>query len=376
MSTTAGPTASDEPDDPYTLVETLVGAGRWEAALPAISGELAHRPGDQRLLALLLRTLRGLGRSQEAVNAAQQLLTVTPNDPYALRLATLALLDVGWVDEAIGLAGRAVNLDPANAANHLALARAWAASPRRDSVNQQLRAAREAVLLAPNSCDAQVQIGVALAATGDAAAAREAYLSALRIDPQHAAALNNLAVLDLRAGATSQATKSLAAALAADPQGVAARRNLDAAAIRVLRRMSWWALLAPVPALFAGALGWAWVALGLALAALLIPPLVGLRSWQRLAAGQRTYLRTLPRRARRMTLAWPLMGMAVGAMGLALAVLAAPLLGSAAAWRALAGYCLILGVAVVLRATVLAAHAGPQRFAADLRIRWNRLTGR
>lgn len=371
-----GPQDHDGSDDPYTLVQTLVGAGRWEAGLAAVSGELARSPGDRRLLGLLLRCLRGLGRSQEAVDVAQQLLTVAPNDPYALRLATLALLDVGWVDEAIGLAGRAVAIDPVNSANHLALARAWASSPRRDAVNQQLRAAREAVMLAPNSCDAQVQIGVALAATGDAAAAREAYLAALRIDPQHSAALNNLAVLDLRAGATGDAAKSLAAALAADPQGVAARRNLDAAAIRVLRRMAWWSLLAPLPALLAGALGRPWAALALALVALLIPPFVGLRAWRRLSAGQQAYLRSLRRRARRMTMAWPLLGMTVGAVGLLLATLTGPLLGRTAAWQALAGYCGMLAVSVLLRATVLAANAGPQRIGADLRIRWHRLTGR
>ena len=147
--------------DPYALPEALVAAQRWDAALTAVSSGLARTPDDPRLIGLLVRCLRGLHRRQDAVDAAQRLLSVSPQDPYAYRLATLVLLDMDWVDEAIGLARRAVALDPATAANHLALSRAWAASTRPEARAEQLGAAREAVLLDPHSADAQVQIGAA-----------------------------------------------------------------------------------------------------------------------------------------------------------------------------------------------------------------------
>ena len=189
------PRSSGDDSPEQGLAAALVTAGRWDAALPVLTSALAARPDDPGLLALLVRTLRGLGRTEQAIAAARALLTATPDDSYALRLSTLVLLDVGWVDEAIGLAMRAVAREPNVAANHLALSRAWAQSSRPEAVSRQLAAAREADLLDPVSPDAQVQIGTALAADAEPAAARAAYHEALRLDPGNSAALNNLAVL-------------------------------------------------------------------------------------------------------------------------------------------------------------------------------------
>lgn len=317
------PEGASAGSEPHLLAEALVAAQRWDSALQVITPALAADPGDSRMVGLQVRTLRALGRRREAVDAAQRLLMQTPNDPYALRLATLVLLDVGWVDEAIGLAGRAVALDPANAANHLALSRAWAQSPRPGAVRLQLDAAREAVQLDPNNADAHVQIGVALAADADIEAARAAYRNALQIDPGNSAALNNLAVLDLQSGAHDAAARNLAAALAADPQGAIARRNLDAVAVRMLRRVGWWLLLAPVPALLAAVLDHPGIARLLAAGALLGLPLVTLNWWQALTPGQRTNLRSMPKRVRAASWMWPALTAILGGLAL-LVILAVP----------------------------------------------------
>jgi tetratricopeptide (TPR) repeat protein len=351
--------------DPHLLADALVAAGRWEAALAALGPALADHPADPRLLGLLVRTLRALGRQREAVDAAQRLLALTPADPYALRLGTLVLLDVGWVDEAIGLAARAVATDPHNAANHLALSRAWAQSTRPGARRHQLEAAREAVLLDPNSPDAQVQIGVALAAGADVAAAREAYLMALRLDPGNSAALNNLAVLDLQAGAPDAAARNLAAALAADPHGSVARRNLDAVALRVLRRIGWWMALAPIPALVAAAEGAAVLARVLAAAVLLGPPLLVARWWRALTPGQRTTLRVLPRRVRARAWAWPAITATGGGAALAV-VLIAP---GAVSPAALGGYLVVVGYLGMFR--LVAAVSRPS-WRAEVAARWSR----
>lgn len=321
MGRAEGPTGGGgQEGDQRALVEALVSAQRWEAALRSLTPALAADPDDPRLLALLVRTLRSLGRRQEALDAARRLLTAAPEDPYSFRLATLVLVDVGWVDEAIGLATRAVALDPHNAANHLALSRAWAQSRRPGAVAHQLAAAREAVLLDPNSADAQIQIGAALAADADVEGARAAYRAALRLDPGNPAALNNLAVLDLQSGDAASAARGLAAALAADPQGVVARRNLDAVAVRVLRRIGWWTLLAPVPALVAAQLDRPGLARALALLALAVLPLVGLRFWRALSRGQRRTLRELPQRLRLGSWVWPLVTAALGGSALVVCV--------------------------------------------------------
>jgi tetratricopeptide (TPR) repeat protein len=272
---------------------------------------------------------------------------------------------VGWVDEAIGLAARAVATDPHNAANHLALSRAWAQSSRPGALHQQLAAAREAVLLDPNSPDAQVQIGVALAAGADVAAAREAYLMALRLDPGNSAALNNLAVLDLQSGAPGAAARNLAAALAADPHGTVARRNLDAVALRVLRRVGWWMALAPIPALVAAEQGVFTLARLLAVAVLLGPPALVARWWRALTPGQRVTLRALPRRVRARAWAWPAITAIGGGAALAV-VLVAP--GSVTA-ATLAGYLVAVGYLAMFR--LVAAMTRPS-WRAEVAARWSR----
>lgn len=339
-----GTAAVDGPDpgreDDRALIEALVSAQRWDAALTALAPALAADPQDARLLGLLVRTLRALGRRQEALDAARRLLTVAPEDPYAFRLGTLVLLDVGWVDEAIGLATRAVSLDPLNSTNHLALSRAWAQSGRPGAAAHQLAAAREAVLLDPNSPDAQVQIGAALAADADVEGARAAYRRALALDPGNPAALNNLAVLDLQSGDHDAAAKGLAAALAAAPQAVIARRNLDAMAVRALRRLGWWLALSPIPALVVAGRGSTTVARLLALVVLVALPVGVLRWWRTLTAGQRSTLRELPRRLRFRSWVWPAISAAVGSWALVRVLVSAGSVGSAdvSAYLVVVGY--------------------------------------
>ncbi len=302
----------DLPQDPYGLPEALVAAQRWDSARQALGESLASNPDDPRLLGLLVRTLRAQRARQEAVQAAQRLLALTPQDPYALRLGTLVCIDVGWVDEAVGLATRAVERDPGNAANHLAASRAWAASTRPEAVQRQLESAREAVLIEPNSIDAQLQIGTALAADGDPDAARAAYLEALRMDSGNTAALNNLAVLEIQSGSAAEAARHLAASLAVNPQGAPALHNLDALTIMIARRTGRWMLLAPLPALVAAAAGFHTIARVLAALALVTLPMVGLRWWRALSAGQRRALRGLPSRVRARNWFWPVAAALVG----------------------------------------------------------------
>jgi Flp pilus assembly protein TadD len=366
-SPSPAPGGDGSPD--HEVAAALVAARRWEAALPAITSAVATRPDDPELLALLVRTLRGLGRTDQSIVAARQLLTLTPDDPYALRLATLVLLDVGWVDEAIGLAARAVARDPNVAANHLALSRAWAQSRRPGAVGHQLDAAREAVMLDPASPDAQVQIGTALAANADPSAARAAYHEALRLDPGNSAALNNLAVLDLQAGSPDGAVRHLAAALALDPHGPVPRRNLDAVAIRVVRRVGWWLLLAPVPALVAAAWHASLATWLLAAVAVLALPLVGLRWWRVLTPGQRRHLRGLVGRTRWTIWIWPVVAACLGSFALLIVVTA----GSAVTAEVVAGYLIVVFYVALLR--VVTAVLRPS-WRAEIAARWERLRSR
>lgn len=345
--------------DQYALPEALVAAQRWDTARAALGEALASNPDDPRLTGLLVRTLRAQGERQAALDASQRLLALTPQDPYALRLGTLICLDVGWVDEAIGLANRAVGRDPGNSANHLALSRAWASSTRPEAVANQLAAAREAVLIDPNSTDAQVQIGVALAADGDLEAARVAYFEALRRDPGNTAALNNLAVLEMQSGSAAEAARHLASALAANPQGVSARRNLDALAVLIARRAGRWMLLAPFPGLVAAAAGLDLLARILGILALVSLPTVGFRWWRALTSGQRQALRGLPRRMRARTWFWPIVAASVGGEAVVMAVFlpTAVTATMVVGYLAVMTYLLLVGALVSTPARVLRARA-------------------
>lgn len=359
-------------DDPYTIPESLVEAARWDSALPAIGAALASYPDDPRLLGLLVRTLRALQRHQEAIDASQRLLSVAPNEPYSYRLVTLVMLDAGWVDEAVGLAARAVQLDPGNAANHLALSRAWASSRRPGAVRAQLASAQQAVMLSPSSPDAHVQIGAALAADNDLDAARAAYLEALRLDPQNSAALNNLAVLDLRAGLTSSASRYIAAALAVAPQGTIARRNLDVICRRVLNRVAWWMLLSPLPALALALAGWSTAARATCLIVLLGPVTTTWRWYSGLTLGQRIHVRGYPRRARRRVFLWPGSAAVLGITGLIQA-------WTGADWAYFGGrwdYLFLVAAIVAMKLLAVLAEFGPRALVANQRLRLRALRRR
>ena len=224
----------------------------------------------------------------------------------------------------------------------------------------QLAAAREAVLIDPNSTDAQVQIGAALAADGDVDAARAAYFEALRRDPGNTAALNNLAVLEMQGGSAAEAARHLASALAANPQGISARRNLDALAVLVARKAGRWMLLAPFPGLVAAAAGLDLAARILAILALVGLPTVGFRWWRALTAGQRQALRGLPRRMRARTWFWPVVAALVGGWAIVMSVF----LPSAVTSTVVAGYLLVMLYLLLLGAlggTPAACPARPSR---------------
>jgi tetratricopeptide (TPR) repeat protein len=263
-----------------------------------------------------------------------------------------------------------VALDPQHSANHLALSRAWAGSTRPGASAHQLQAARVAVRLEPTSVDGHLQIGTALAAGGDVAGARDAYHEVLRLDPGNAAALNNLAVLALQAGAHRAAAHSLAAALAADPQDRDAQRNLDVVAVWAARRVGWLLLAGPLPALLAAAIGWSAAARLLAALVLVGAPASTARWWRGLTAGQRRHLRTLPQRIPPARwLPWPAAAALVGGAGLVLVLVAPEAVGGPAG--ALGG----LAALVLAWARLLAALLRRSR-RSELAGRWQRLRPR
>ena len=231
---------------------------RWDAALPLLTSALAAQPDDPRPA--------GAAGPHAARAGPHRRRPIAGCPPAAHRDARTTPTRCGWRrwscsmsagwTRPIGLAARAVAREPNVAANHLALSRAWAQSSRAGSRRPpaRRRPGRRSCWTRPARTPTS-RSAPRWPRTPSRPQPGRPTTRRLRLDPGNSAALNNLAVLDLQAGCTR--TRPLGTwppRWPLDPHGTVPRRNLDAVAIRVVRRVGWWMLLAPVPALIAAAL--------------------------------------------------------------------------------------------------------------------------
>lgn len=215
--------------------------------------------------------LLDLKRPREAGEVASRAAAANPSDPQAWIVLARCYELTNEPTLALEMANRAIGLDPNNPDPHLIASRVLAGMGNRTVA---VRAAQEAVRLATTSAHAQANLAVALSrlGTGSSAfghflprhlklaahhaqeairlapnstaghfaagyvadksnhrrAARRHYHRVLSIDPQNAAALNNIAKLELGLGRFSRGGAGFARALAADPSLKIARRNVQA----------------------------------------------------------------------------------------------------------------------------------------------------
>jgi tetratricopeptide (TPR) repeat protein len=105
---------------------------------------------------------------------------------------------------------------------------------------------REALRDRPGFSEALDNLGLALAATGDAAGAEASYRAAIRADPRNAEAYNNLGGLLMAAGRDVEARTSFLQALQVKPEAPEPRLNLGLALLRQGRAAEAEAALAAV----------------------------------------------------------------------------------------------------------------------------------
>jgi tetratricopeptide (TPR) repeat protein len=157
-----------------------------------VSGDIAAM-GSQAL------ALYGQGRVAEALTLAWQSATSHPDSPLAQYTYASLLREAGRDRDALAV------------------------------VNETLR-------LSPASPDALVLRGDLQRSLSGARAAEADYLQALRLQPDHALAVHNLAVSRLRMGTTTKAVRGLLAATRLDPTlAPLAQGNIALAITRVLR---------------------------------------------------------------------------------------------------------------------------------------------
>ncbi|HEX7739362.1 MAG TPA: tetratricopeptide repeat protein, partial [Marmoricola sp.] len=182
------------------------------------------------------------GKWEAAIPPSRALVQSAPHNEIGFRLLSIALSHHGDHDEAIRAARQAVAHAPTNWLTYTALANALLLSGpggRREA----LEAARDGVRLAPNESRTHNTLGLCLARLGFVDEARQAYETALAINPEHALAKNNLASLNINRGRIRHAVPLLSSALASDPQSGLFRSNFQLMVVHLIRRL-WWINLA------------------------------------------------------------------------------------------------------------------------------------
>jgi Tfp pilus assembly protein PilF len=199
---------------------------QWEAAEAEYRAGVLINPARAETWVALAGFLAAEGKWEEAESAYRQALQLVPGDGYLRFEIARTLIRRGRFAEA----GEVL---PAEAAAGVP---GWEYLQLRASIRHGLGQLdegeadlREAARLAPASGSVQNDLGIMLLSRGELSGAREAFETAVSLDPQLPEAWLNLANFDLRAGNWSRAQERLERALAAGADTPAARYELGTA---------------------------------------------------------------------------------------------------------------------------------------------------
>jgi tetratricopeptide (TPR) repeat protein len=293
--------------------------GRFQDAARHASEYLQTDPHNAYALCLLARARLGSDDAPGALTATQAAIAADPGSEWAFRIASIALQRLDQPQEAVRMARRAVEVAPHLASCHARLAQALA-NPGTDLAGAR-RAADRAVQLDPHLVEAHLAVGAVAMADGRSAAARAAYKRALAIDPDSAAAHNDLARTHMRrrrignAAGLADAAGGFATALLSDPNMRVSRRNLELVLHLFLARLAYYVFVTAFIGyrLTVGTSLPRW-ALWTPAAALSLPAFFAARFTLGLPPTLRQYLKRSLRHQ-------PLRGIAMAALGLAAALL-------------------------------------------------------
>ncbi|HWG27837.1 tetratricopeptide repeat protein [Actinospica sp.] len=252
----------------FDRAQQLYDLGRPAEALDAVGQILAGRPDNAEGLRLAALCLSAVGRQDEAVSTARAAVAAEPESEHGRRVLSHMHYKRAEFRLAANIALEATKLAPNEWRGHMLLARCVCHFDPKGALAPAERS-RE---LGPDSPDTHFACALAYQAVGRQEDARAAYLKVLELNPQHAMALNNLAVLDRSARRWGRALRGFRRALSSDPHQDLARRNIDSILLSRVWRLTWLSVLA-VDAVdaFAPALGgFAQRVLGSVLVAILV----------------------------------------------------------------------------------------------------------
>lgn len=233
--------------------EALAEIGRYEQAGELFARLVAADPGSAPGWTGLARCRARLGDPRGALPAVEEALRADPEYVQAVLMRGNILADLGRHTEAVAAALEGVRIAPEAFGAHLVLARALLlARTGRGAKSREMReayvVANNAVRLAPEEPATHYVLGVVAHQMRRHDLAEQAYNNALRLDPGHTDARNNLSVLHMerRLGRRSRfgmALEGFADVAAADLEDGAARFNLEAMLFNVVARARWVGLL-------------------------------------------------------------------------------------------------------------------------------------
>lgn len=230
-------------------VEYLRELGRFDDAEREARAALAAEPQDATLLVALAAVLLGAGRHAEGLAAADAATAAAPQDERVHRLRGLLLSYMGRHHEAVQAGYTAVSLAPEEPYAATGYARVLQRAGR---LTDAMAVAHRLVSLAPNSAASHFLLADVASDLGDRQTARASYAEALRLDPQHAAARHDLAVLDARSHRPARALRGLVDAGTMDPSMPQVLQTVTAVLWQLSWRLRMWLAVATVIAIFSG----------------------------------------------------------------------------------------------------------------------------
>ncbi|MDL9980666.1 tetratricopeptide repeat protein [Microbacterium sp. ASV49] len=279
----------------------FIDAGRPTEAMQVLGPLAAADPDDAEIQRLIARALIELRRFGEARRAARRALSLEPGDATAYRLIAVASIRSGDPEDAAQAARTARKLAPTDWRTHFLVVLADCAA--KGIVPDTRLSAAEARRLAPNVAEPMFAAGLLAQTVEEWGEAERCYREALRIDPMHPDARNNLAVLRMRKGDHGYAAQTFADLVGENPKADRARHNVAVAYRSAMRwgitgvlaaaMMRMYAELAPLGEEVAPvALAFSAIMTG---GAIMVVLAIGIRFVVRLGARRRTILTAIAR---------------------------------------------------------------------------------
>jgi Flp pilus assembly protein TadD len=304
--------------------EQLLAMHRPQEALQVLTAALASDPDDVSSYCLAARAELALQHPERALDLASRAAALAPAEEWPMRLVALAAAGLGRTHEALDAALRACALEPDTWETQHTLAHVCLKVPGQGA--RAWDAARRATELAPLEASAHAVMGRVALESGDTVTAERALREALRLDPDHAVAMNDLGRLQLKRKDHFGAAAHFARAASSDARLDVAVHNIDVALTVAVARIFFWVWIVLITLGRVAVLTTGRTAVLAGVGALVA--LAGLVGWQatKIAPAFRGrlggYLRQLPRRDRLLTAMVALI--AVGMVSLVVMCVAPP----------------------------------------------------